>query len=176
MEKIIMISGVMVACIANANCQMKGLYPRATLPNSYITYTRPMNIDIQIDPYNRFTSTEDLKRLKKKLEDIMFCGLQGYRMGEKSQIMGNINNILLEQTDGLSNLNDFIYKRFSTNIKRVRLSKLNKRILKTFDRKSSIYSEAYNKLAQIGGDISSYPLPAQVDRFGNVISIPHYSF
>ena len=53
---------------------------------------------------------------------------------------------------------------------------LNKCILETFDRKSGIYVEAYNKLAQIGEDMSSYLPPAIINRFGNIISIPHYSF
>lgn len=174
MKKIIMISGLILACITQANCQIRGFYSRHELSNPAYIHIRYM-INPQIDPYNRFSSREDLNRLGRNLEKIMFYGLEGYRVGETSQIRGNINNTLLGQTDGLSNLNDFIYKRFSTDIIYDRLAELNKCILDTFDRKSSIYSEAYSTLKQVGEDISSYPLPAVVDRFGNVIPIPYCS-
>lgn len=96
---------------------------------------------------------------------------------ETSKIRDSIDNVLSGKTDGLINLNDFIiYKHFHKDIMYNKLSKLNKCILKTFDRKSGIYVEAYNKLAQIGEDMSSYLPPAVIDRFGNIIPIPYYSF
>lgn len=175
MKKIIIGVCLLFACITQANCQMKGLYSRTMLSNPAYIHTRYM-INPQIDTYNRFPSREDLNRLKENLEKIMFYELEGYRARETSQIKGNINNTLLGQTDSLSNLNDFIYRRFPTDIIYVRLIELNRCILDTFDRKSSIYIEAYNKLAQIGEDIRSYPLPAQVDGFGNVKAMPYYYF
>lgn len=92
-----------------------------------------------------------------------------------SQIRNSIDNVLSEQTNGLTNLNNFIYERFHKDIMYNRFSMLNKCILETFDRKSGIYVEAYNKLAQIGEDMSFYLPPAVVDRFGNIISVPLFS-
>ena len=95
---------------------------------------------------------------------------------ETSQIRNSINNVLSGKTDGLINLNDFIiYKHFHKDIMYNKLSMLNKCILETFDRKSDIYVEAYNKLAQIGEDMSSYLPPAVIDRSGNIISVPLFT-
>ncbi len=94
---------------------------------------------------------------------------------ETSKIRNSIDNVLSEQTNGLTNLNNFIYERFHKDIMYNRFSMLNKCILETFDRKSGIYVEAYNKLAQIGEDMNSYLPPAVIDRSGNIIPIPHYS-
>ena len=170
MKKIIMISGLILACIAEANCQRIVFYSR----NPAAIHTRVM-ITPQIDPLNRFLSREDLNELKENLEKIMFHGLEGYRMEEIIQIKNSIDNVLSEQTNGLTNLNNFIYERFHKDIMYNRFSMLNKCILETFDRKSGIYVEAYNKLAQIGKDMSPYLPPAVIDRFGNIIPISHYS-